>query len=47
MNLKDFIDAIEKAASKYFYKLRILVITDNAVKTVSPNQNENLDSPLS
>ena len=25
MNLKDFIDAIEKAASKYFYKLRILM----------------------
>jgi len=32
MNLKDFVDAIETAASKYFYKLRILVKTDNAVK---------------
>ncbi len=32
MNLTDFIDALEKAASKYICKLRILAKTDNAVK---------------
>ncbi len=32
MNLVEFIAALEKAASKYIYKLRILAKTDNAVK---------------
>jgi len=32
MNLADFIDALEKAASKYLLERKILVKTDNAVK---------------
>jgi hypothetical protein len=32
MNLTDFVEALEKAASKYMIRLRILVKTDNAVK---------------
>jgi len=32
MNLIDFIDSLEKSASKYICKLRIMAKTDNAVK---------------
>lgn len=31
MNLRDFIEVLEKAASKYFLKPQILAKTDNAV----------------
>ncbi len=32
MNLEDFVDTLEIAASKYLWKLRIPAKTDNAVK---------------
>lgn len=32
MNLSDFVEALEKAASKYLTRARILAKTDNAIK---------------